>query len=360
MSDLLVLETGRAAQMQTWQGFYRRLAHKSIYHRPDYIAVLERLYGTAARCLVFGDDSGFVYYPFFLRPLDKLGFAASSGLDLGHRFDIISSWYYGGPLWGGSHRPDPRVVEGFARAFGDYCRQAGIVSEFVRFDPNAGNHLLAEGSWPLRFKWETVYVDLTKGAEAVWEGYQGRCRTAVRRAQKAGVRAAIVTPDTFLDSFIAIYNEEMDRKDAPVHYLFPRSFFEDLFRTLKENAVLFMVFVGEEIAGGSICLWEPEATAFDYLTASLPRFWPLQINNLLLHEVIGWCARSGARRYDFHGGRTGVSFFKASFSDLRGAFHVAEVVHDPGFYDLLTRTAMAKGAIGDSSFFPAYRVKDTN
>jgi len=360
MTDLVVLETGRADQMAAWKGFYDRLARGGVYHRPDYIAVLERLYGTAARCLVYGHDNGFVYYPFFLRPLDRLPLAEGCGLDLGGRFDIVSSWYYGGPLWGGGNEADPKVVAGFARAFDSFCRDTGIVSEFVRFDPNTGNHHLVAGAWPARFKWETVYVDLTLGPEAIWQGYQGRCRTAVRKAEKAGVTARAVTPEAFLDAFVAIYNEEMDRKDAPVHYLFPRSFFEDLFRTLKDNAVLFMVFVGEEIAGGSICLWEPGATAFDYLTATRPCFWPLQINNLLLHEVIAWCARAGARSYDFHGGRKGVTFFKASFSALRGRFHVAEVVRDRPLYDRLTRAALAGDGATDSSFFPAYRAKDTN
>lgn len=360
MTDTIVLETGRADQMAAWQGFYNRLAHGGIYHHPEYIAALERLYGTPARCLVFGDDHGFVYYPFFLRPLDQLPLVNDGRLDLRGYCDIVSSWYYGGPLWGGSDRPDPKVMEGFALAFDAFCHNTGIISEFVRFDPNVGNHRLVEGAWPVRFKWETVYVDLTQGPEAIWNGYQGRCRTAVRKAQKAGVSAQAVSPEAFLDAFIAIYNEEMDRKDAPVHYLFPRSFFEDLFRALKDKAVLFMVFVGDEVAGGSICLWEPGATAFDYLTATRPRFWPLQINNLLLHEVIAWCARSGARRYDFHGGRQGVTFFKASFSDLRGNFHVAEVVRDAGLYDQLTRAATARGGTADPSFFPAYRAKDTN
>jgi len=360
MADPIVLETGRGDQMATWKDFYSRLDHGGVYHHPDYIAVLERLYGAKARCLVYGDDSGFVYYPFFLRPLDEPGLADACGLDLAGRFDIVSSWYYGGPLWGGSHRPDPKLVAGFAGAFAAYCRDSGIVSEFVRFDPNIANHCLVAGAWPVRLKWETVFVDLTQGPDAIWNGYQGRCRTAVRKAQKAGVTAAAVAPAAFLDAFVAIYNEEMDRKDAPVHYLFPRVFFEDLFRTLNDKAVLFMVFVGEQVAGGSICLWEPGAAAFDYLTATRPCFWPLQINNLLLHEAIAWCARSGARRYDFHGGRKGVTFFKASFSECRGNFHVAEVVRDPAIYDHLTRAAMAKGGTADPSFFPAYRAKDTN
>jgi serine/alanine adding enzyme len=351
------------SEYRDWEAWFQRLPSKGIYHSPAYMRFLAAHTRDEAELFVYGDIENYVYYPYFKRTLSRLPFAGHCDLDLSVLKDIVSSWYYGGPIVRTEdHAPDSKssLVTGFLDAFRNHCRSHHMVSEFIRFDPNLENCEPFRNELPVKYKWDTIYVDLARTEEQIWTDYQGRCRTAVRKGRNFALSVHEVDPGFFLSFFPDMYRDEMTRKNAPPHYRFGREFFEGLIASLQDQARLFAVRYGEEIVGGTICLFEPGGVAYDYLTATSPNHWKYQINNVLFDEVIRWCKRGGALIFDFHGGRDSVAFFKAGFSSFRGSFHVAEIVHDQDVYDELVRAkkAYAKGQGG--AFFPDYRVKDTN
>lgn len=361
-SDVTILDTSEQ-DFSLWKSYYTTLAQKGVYHSPEYIKVLEEHYQDEVELFIFGDEENFVYYPYFKRRLDKLPFSDKCDLDLAKYYDIVSSWYYGGPILSGKaqHRHFIKsLVTEFVDCFSEHCHDSNIVSEFIRFDPNIKNHRDFEQILPLRPNRETIFVDLSLSEENIWRGYSGRCRTAIRKGSRSPVKVSIVEPAKFLDVFNEIYHAEMKRKCAPAHYQFSRAFFENLVYALGKKCILFLVSYEGRPVGGTICLFEKGGIAFDYLTATNPDYWKYQINNVLFHEVILWCKRYGALIYDFHGGRDGVAFFKASFSSSRGSFYVSETIHNSTLYDFLVSDMDRYSGEISNTFFPKYRPKDTN
>lgn len=346
-----------------WKSYYDRLEQKGVYHSPEYIKFMGKYHQYEAELFIYGDEDNFVYYPYFKRRLDDLPFANKSNIELSKYYDIKSSWYYGGPICSIVSQQEHlarSLSRSYFNCFADYCQSSQIISEFIRFDPNLKNYLFVFNKYPLKVNRETVYVDLSLSEENLWEQYVCRCRTAIRKGRKFPVNVKRLQPEEFLNVFPDIYHQEMVRKKAPSHYFFSKVFFKDLINSLQEKAVLFVVTYEQKIVGGTISLFEEGGVAYDYLTATLPEYWKYQVNNMLFHEVILWCKKSGALIYDFHGGRSGVAFFKESFSPLRGSFYIAEITYNKQLYEKLV--LLRKELEGDmpNGYFPEYRTKDTN
>jgi CelD/BcsL family acetyltransferase involved in cellulose biosynthesis len=332
-----------AATLPAWRRLYARLDHRCIYASPDYIRFLARHYGDQAELFTYAEGDRLVYYPYFRR---AIGGPHGSG-----RCDFHSSWYYGGP-YGAGPAADEGFLERFRGAFAEHARAVGCVSEFVRFDPNAGNEALLCDDATV-FDRETVYVDLRLGRDEIWRQFDQSNRWAINRAKREGIRIEVreVDDETLWQRFVTVYDDEMVRKNAPEHLRFGTDFFETLRRTLAANLRLVVAASGETVCGAHLVIFD-DTTAYAYLSATAQAFWSTQVNNLMWSEAIWWALGAGKQRYDLQGGRPGVFRFKSHFSKTRGRFFVRRKVHDRDAYDALTAAA---GRDGANDFFPAYR-----
>ena len=335
-----------------WQDYFDRLAYKNVYSTPDYVEFLAWHYGDEAELVVYEDGDDFIYYPYFKKNLSKLDFASTSQMDLDGRYHIHSSWYYGGPLASGP-AVDTRLAEGFFRCFCEYAIEQGFVSEFIRFDANVKNHCLYPTD-EVAFDRETVFVDLTKERDDIWRDFNQSNRWAVKRAQRDGVRINIRGPDEteYWHRFAEIYHSEMVRKNAPAHLYFDRSFFDRLRADLAEHLVLVTSSLDGEMCGAVILIFG-DIHSFGYLSATEPRFWPSQVNNLAWTESIWWSKEQGFHRFDLMGGRPGVFKYKSHFSKSRGQFYVRKAVYDSACYQALC-DANNRPADDLATHFPSY------
>jgi hypothetical protein len=360
----LVLDTGR---LDEWREWYDRLDRAGPYHSPEYLDVLAgnlEFDDESAELYVLADGGEFVYYPYLVRGVGTAPFAGASDvdLDLDGYSDVVASWYYGGPL--ASAGASETLVEAFVDRFGEHCRASGVVAEFVRFDPNLGNHADFEALDPT-FNRETVPVDLTGSREDVHDGFEKRNRNALRQARDSPLRVEPTTDRADWDAFYDIYTNAMDAKGATEHYRFPFEFFVELLES--PLATLLVARYGEDgdgdgdgaVVGGSMLVHD-EHTAHDYLRASNPDYWDLRVNNLICYEALMHMYETGRSLFDFQGGRPGVFKFKKSFSPERAEMYLARRVHMPEVYDELVEAAEATGIDTDTGYFPAYRVDRSN
>lgn len=345
-------------EIDTWYRYFEELPQRGPYHDPMYISLLEGYFEfdeEQAELFVLEDNGDFVYYPYFKRPLTTLSFSASE-IDQDEVFDIVSSWYYGGPLLSDQDRG--ALAEAFADAFSSYCEKAGIVAEFVRFDPNIRNDQRFEVLEPEHNR-QTVPVDLTKTLDTIWKEYSSSNRTHIRQAREAGFDVEQATTSEEVIAFNSIYTAAMDAKDASPHYRFPLSFFETLVLDHPELVTLLVSTYEDDIVGGSFIV-HTRGMANEYLRASEPDLWDLGLNNHLCHNAIVEMHERGLDLVDFQGGRPGVFRFKKAFSPERGEFHLARQVHDESTYEALVNAAAKSGIDTESGYFPAYRVKQSN
>ena len=342
---------------ETWQEWFDRL-DAGPYHSPTYLDTLAGEFehdSERAELFVYGDEDGFVYYPYIRRDLTDLPFAEAALAEPEAYSDIVSSWYYGGPLL--SAGASPALAEEFADAFAEFCADEGIVSEFIRFDPNRENHERFDALEPT-FNRETVHADLTKETETLWDEFEKRNRNAIRQAQQTDLVVEPTTDPTEFEAFYDIYTNAMEAKDASDHYRFSFSFFETLFGS--DLSTLTVARYEGEVVGGAVVIHD-DRIAHDYLRASNPDYWDLRVNNLLCYGAMMEMRDRGIGRFDFQGGRPGVFKFKKGFStEGRGEFYIGKRIHCPEVYENLTEAAADTGIDTDTGYFPAYREAQSN
>jgi hypothetical protein len=346
-------------ELGQWYDYYDRLPETGPYHDPAYLALLEGNFEfdtETVELFILEDGESLVYYPYFRRPLTTTEFE-SDEYNLSKLSDIVSSWYYGGPLYAGPDSEREQLASSFAEQFGDTCRERGIVAEFIRFDPNIRNDQTFETLEP-DFNRKTVPVDLSKSRETIWEGFSSSNRTHIRQGRDAGFNVDPATTTDEIGSFHDIYAAAMDAKGASQHYRFTQSFFEDLVFGAGNGTLLVSRYKGD-IVGGSLLVEEDE-TVCEFLRASEPNLWDKGLNNHLCYRAIVYWDEQGADRLDFQGGRPGVFKFKKAFSPERGEMYLARRVHDEALYENLVATAENAGINTESGYFPAYRVDQSN
>lgn len=338
---------GTREHAPAWRALYERIPERGAYHDPEYVLTLATSGLGEPELFAFEDQGETAYYPYFKRSLDDL--PAASALGLTGYCDIVSSWYYGGPL---TSSVDPAFLDAFSASFDEACRDRGVVSEFVRFDPHLENHCLARPPTEVIQNREVVGIDLTLSEDDFPSILKKRFAKGYRPAMRKGASVRFDGGEEDLKRFTEIYAAEMERKDAPAGYLFSREFFRRLLA--RRFMRLVTVSVEGRVVGGGILALGPKV-AHDYLRATLPEYWNMRVNEFLILSNMLRLKEEGYALYDLQGGRPGVYEFKRSFSDLTRPFFVGRAVRIPEIYAEL---AAASPHGGD--FFPAYRQNEKN
>ena len=337
--------------------WYGLLEEAGPYHNPKYLEMLagEFEYDSEyAELFIYGDETEFIYYPYVRRPLSDLSFADDALKDPESFSDIVSSWYYGGPLL--SDAADESIVTEFVKAFSSYCKREGIVGEFIRFDPNLQNHA-DFGVLDPQYNRQTVPVDLTQSKDEVWEGYEDRNKRAIKQARRSKLTIDREPNKEDIVGFHGIYSNAMEARDADEHYRFPLNYFQ---RLLDSSLFSLIVARYEDNLVGGFIIAHDENIGHHYLSASNPDYWDYRVNNLMYHDAVMYMQETGRNIFDFQGGRPGVFNFKKGFSPDRRDFHIASRVHRPDTYDTLVETAFRNGIDTESGYFPAYRPEQSN
>lgn len=349
-------------ELNKWERYYNRLSSKGVYHRPKYIKTIETHYRDPAELFILEyDDNNFIYYPYFKRSLSSLPFAKYCDFDTSAYFDIVSSWYYGGPILEGNNESvvDELVVS-FGKAFSEYCRASNIVSEFIRFDPYLKNHSYFEKLFPISKNRDVVYVDLKQTEDDIFQSMEGRCRTAIRKALKLGVKVRMMDRAEDINDFYEIYVKEMERKKALSHYFFDLNFISLLFEQMSSDIKLIIAELDGITVSGGIFVREPGQTVHYFLMATDYNYRQYRANNLILYEAILFFKKDGVKIFDLQGGREGVYKFKKSFSKNRAAFFTSGMVHNRPVYEELVRCREKYILSEDTEFFPLYRLRESN
>ena len=346
------------ADLEAWFDYYDQLPVGGAYHSPDYLKLLEGNFEyetERAELFILEDSDELVYYPYLKRPLSNLPFTHPE-YDLAATYDIVSSWYYGGPILSDSNNSE--LAEAFASEFTNHCQNNGIIAEFIRFDPNLKNYEQFTNLDPIDNR-QTVPVDLSKPQEQIWDEFSSSNRTHIRQARDAGFAVEPATTSEDVSSFHDIYTAAMEAKDASKHYRFSQEFFERFLFEIPDLATLLLSRYEDEIVGGSFLVHD-SGTVNEYLRTSEPELWDLGLNNHLCCEAIYYMHDQGYDRLDFQGGRPGVFQFKKSFSPDRGEFKIAKRIHNEQRYNDLVSRASDAGIDTNTNYFPAYRIEQSN
>ncbi|HMK93708.1 MAG TPA: GNAT family N-acetyltransferase [Thermoleophilia bacterium] len=326
---------------------------RDVYFTPGYLQLWQRNGDGRAHGAVFTHGETLVLYPFLLRELDEVAWL---GRDFAGLRDIQTPYGYGGPL---VHKRggDEHAVRLFRQAFHAWCREHGVVSEFVRFHPLLDTQL---GMDP--------YLEVIKANTTVWcrvdtptaerlQALSGSTRRGVRKAREAGLRVAVETSDECYARFAELYRDTMARRQATPYYFFSDRYFADARELLGDDQTLLCVWHGDEIVAGALFMRSPEFVHY-HLGGSAAEALPLRPNNLLFFEAMQWGFGLGAAALHLGGGYQpddDLFRFKSGFSPLRAQFCVGRAVHLPDEYERAAAARAAAAPVTDPHWFPAYR-----
>jgi hypothetical protein len=287
--------------------------------------------------------------------------------DSGH-LDAVSPYGYPGILADPALTPE-EVDDAWSQTV-ELLREREVVSLFLRFAPyrdgvetrhDLPGLTLSELS-------ETILVEL--GEESwMWDGMQGRSRTAVRQAERDGLRARVVQnsplPLQKAGGFRHVYETAMRRVSATAAHLHGDEYYSRLDQAEDVDMRLIEVTDREGgVVAATLLLIDQEAVHY-HLSGSLIPAARSGANNLMLWTAMQWAAGRGHRRFHLGGGTSrgdGLFKFKASFGGTSRPFNVGRLIVSPDTYDrLVVARANELGISGDalrgSSYFPAYRVE---
>lgn len=325
-----------------WDGLLDRIGCTDVYLRRGYVEASSHLDGGSPALLHLGRSDGHVVFACSVRSV--LG---SDGLK-----DVTTPYGYGAPVAVGT-----APLEAFWELYEGWCAENRVVSTFLRFHPLLENHRYAGPAVHLESLAGTVSWRLD-GDQNLLEGMHRHHRRAVRKAA-AQVDVEVSERPHRLDSFVALYETTMHRRNAASFYFFPRDYWEALTNGLREQLVRFDAVLAGELVASVLCLASPPWLHY-HLGATLEAARRLGASNLLMLEAARWGRERGYQQLHLGGGVGGrddsLFEYKRRFAPGgRREAWIGKMVHDePAYLALAGVETLEVGG-----FFPAYRVDDS-
>lgn len=237
-----------------------------------------------------------------------------------------------------------------------------VVSVFLRHSPLVEQAPRTASQVSVVEDHPTTAVDVGPD-ERMWERMEGRSRTAVRKALKAGytnVVRAVAGEDLVEGSpFRTLYESTMARREAAPSYTFSDGYYTKLRAALGPNLAISEVISPEGTTHAAALLMRHGRFLHYHLSGSQVEAARLGVNNLLLWGALKYAGTIGVTQFHLGGGVRGEDAlfkFKRAFGGRRFTYSATGLVVDEAAYDdLVGRSRGSAAPKVDSRHFPAYR-----
>jgi len=335
---------------EEWKTILSDIGANDIYFSPEYLKANETILKGDGECFVYKDKHCFVLYPYIKRPIEDSDFS-----------DITSPYGYGGYVKSPTHS----TADSFHVAFHRYCREAGIVSEFIRFHPLYFNHsYMHHKLLQINFHQPVVIINYTQNNFEFRQIIKREAWKKIRKAEKKQINVIEDVHWEYYQDFIKLYKENMDVKQASDFYYFENAFFEALKTFLSDRSLLLIALHEGRMIGGLLIIFG-NSFVYNFLSCSDYQYPNLGTNDLLQFKALDWGYKKGFKIYMLGGGLEGedpIFHFKAKFSSQRKDFFLGRRIHLPEAYTKLCGKEIKQKNIKpeellSGSWFPYYRRK---
>ena len=254
-------------------------------------------------------------------------------------WDIQSPYGYGGPV------SNTNNLDFIIRAWDSYkkwCKQNGIMVEFVRLHPLANQWQHYQGEVCAN---RTAVVTLLKGDD-VGADYSSRCKRSIKKAGKASADILVLPNSDIVDKFSNFYRQGMKTLEADEFYLFSDEYFLALSKMRSVN--LIVSAIDGEWCSAAIFLCGPKNAEYHLgVSSALGKKYAM---SALLHHKIAIIAKTLGNESYYLGGGTDAAtdnsllLFKSGFSPYKLTFHYGYYVHDMDSYSKLKDAKLKSGS----------------
>lgn len=338
--------------------------HHDIYHTPGYCETEAKRYNGLAEAILIKQGSCLFFVPYILRKCNDIF------LDLNWQTevcDISSPYGYSGILINESAASSQDFLCFAVTELQEILKSKSVCSAFLRLHPflkeNFAN-LLVDADNLFKFHGHTISIDLSLSPEQIWNQTKADRRNKINKCKRLGISAHMADFEAYIEIFVDIYIETMERVEARKNYL---EFDINYCRMLKEKLVdhLHLCVVeaaGEVVSAGLYteyngiiqALFGGTRTDFVKLSPSsletdFVRFWGKDRGNYILHLGGG-----------LGGQKNSLYDFKSSFSKQRHPFYTMQfIVDEEKYLDLIEQKAKYSNIelqdLLNTNYFPAYR-----
>lgn len=265
-------------------------------------------------------------------------------------FDLSTPYGYGG-FW-----IEGEGYEAVNKAYDEYCRDNGFVSEFVRFHLFSKYQKHYNGICETRTHNVVRMLDIPH--DKMLMDFEHKVRKNLRKASNAGLEFEIDTTGERLDDFLDIYYETMNRANAKKNFFFSKEFFKELNKMIGNYIYIYILHEGKVIST-ELVLYGPE-NCYSFLGGTKRDYFHLRPNDFLKYQVINWAKEKGLKRFILGGGYgkdDGIFKYKKSFAP-NGIydFYIGKKIFDIEKYKKLIEIRSEEQNFDKNNlFFPVYR-----
>ncbi|MBQ6478121.1 MAG: peptidoglycan bridge formation glycyltransferase FemA/FemB family protein [Erysipelotrichaceae bacterium] len=330
-----------------WDEIVRSFKDHDIYYISGYLKALET--NSDGEPLLFFYDNGKTRGINVVLRRDIAHCDYFRGIiEEGKLFDFSTPYGYGGWIIEGEDKKE------LFDTYEEWCRENGIVCEFVRFHPLIENQRYSQDTYEVIPLGQVISMDLND-EETMLMNMSSRNRNKVRKAIKTGVTVNCCHTEK-LNEFIEIYEETMRRDNAEAYYFFHRDYYDCLFRELKDHIMIFYAQLDGKILSSCIVFLENGRLSY-HLAGSTKTSGNIYETNLLIYKTAEWGCQNGYRSFLLGGGvgsqEDYLYQFKRGFDDKHSyQFYIGKKTYQKDIYDDLVSK---RTQIDRPGFFPAYR-----
>ncbi|HLP82336.1 MAG TPA: acetyltransferase, partial [Nitrosomonas sp.] len=347
------------AHKEEWNNAIKRCPNYDFYFLPSYNELEQKRTGSKAGLFVYEEESHLIAIPLLFRKVENSKILTQEAENLN---DCSSVYGYAGPIASSPNLP-MSVIHNFQKELRDAMYARSVISVFTRLHPlMAQSHLLGELGVLLQGG-RTVSVDLSLSEEKQQSLYRENHIRDIKKLKKCGVEIFIDNSWSYLDAFIQMYYETMQRVHATPEYAFDTQYFNGL-RDLK-NGKSYLIFcsrLGELIAGGIFI--ECNGILEYHLGGTPDKYVKYAPMKMLLDGARSLGTSLGLQIFHLGGGvgseEDSLFNFKLGFSDRTHDFLTWRWIVDQARYNALCEIVLGVGKTDlvvnpRMGYFPAYR-----
>ncbi|WP_299177226.1 GNAT family N-acetyltransferase [uncultured Chryseobacterium sp.] len=296
-----------------------------------------------AQLLYFSKDQDFIALPVVIRPIDGSPY-----------YDITSVYGYAGPIFHfSSEEAKNDLISYFKTSFIDYCKEQKIISVFARLHPLIDQKNILQGLGDIVNLNKTVSIDLTLHPEEQRREYRKSLKSELNQLRRKEIFVESTTHPAYINDFIAIYYETMDRVNASANYYFSKEYFYEFLNNDDFDAELLIAKKDNKVIAGAIFTFTDKIMQY-HLAGTTEEFIKETPMKLILDHARLLGNESSAKDLHLGGGVGGsdddsLFKFKSGFSKNFKQFSVWKYIVNTDVYHELSKEKTK------SEFFPLYR-----
>ncbi len=335
-----------------------REASGDIFYEPSYCRFLTEGTPHLPVMLLYEDHLGKVFDVTLVKAIQSLPFFA----DIADQFPDppvdLASPDYNSPIVIADPRDSAKLLQCYRRSVDEYCRETGVVTEFVRFHPlSESAHLLETNPGA-----ELLYIDLRPGYENAFHGYRKGHKSTIKKAAREGAefRFCNSTDTDALAKVYELYIEAMQRKEAKSVYLHKFEHFQNMARHLGDRLLILESLARGQIASANIFLLGRKHMWFKYSGLD-QQLRGSGAHTFMLDRAIHWACEQGFEHFMLGGGiEPGDSTHasKRGFTHRSACIHHMKKIHNEKAMNLLADAKRAYdsrlGLPTRTAYFPSY------